>query len=323
MVAIREWIQAAPVDKGSVTAARLAEIEDTMECLLVRSECRCVEGYDAHGDYEIPYGGTRSWKRSSAEGPGFFYWAHSSICLTVSPCNWLDQAVMQQITSKLMVPLFFAFAAPTVWLILRLTQIGSRKIELMTEIDAEKRRMLNLLEATHGVLESGMKFQATLAAELVFFLLDMALDVLCLHNLEQTQQYDLAGLQGLVLVASLAKQTRLGLLKFGSAVKESFKKGYQTDLVVFILQEEKLLEAFLSVVLQSFALVNLLRFQEAVAWQFTFSILSGVFGICKATYRYVQLDLVNCLDSSSSHWFMAGAASFVDSTWYGRQQDTE
>ena len=82
-----------------------------------------------------------------------------------------------------MVPLFFAFAAPTVWLILRLTQIGSRKIELMTEIDAEKRRMLNLLEATHGVLESGMKFQATLAAELVFFLLDMALDVLCLHNL--------------------------------------------------------------------------------------------------------------------------------------------
>lgn len=184
--------------------------------------------------------------------------------------------------------------APALWLLCRFIFSdtgGANGERLKSLIQVELDNQQRFLEMSGGKVNSGRKFKAQLALEICFVCLDTLLDAVCLFNLLVTEQYVLMALQAVVLVVSLIQQLRLGILDVLAAFIESFRVGFQTDKVIQTLQSEKLVEAFLFVLIQGVALSSSL--DDFSAFQLSVSMCVSMLGITKAIYKEVHLDLAS------------------------------
>ena len=103
-----------------------------------------------------------------------------------------------------------------------------------------------------------MLFRVKLAAHSLFFSMDIFLDVYYVYGLVTTQQWVLAALQLAVLASSQVQQLSFG--KVVEAIRESFRVGYTADVLLRVMQTEKLQEGFLSLLIQAAGLARLPMF---------------------------------------------------------------
>ena len=181
-----------------------------------------------------------------------------------------------------------AVVAPVLWLLLYVCLLFVRPNadRLQSQIEVEKQKITRFLQLPEAAASPGCTSRAGLVGELAFFLLDMLLDVSCLSTLIQSKQYVLVACQACVLLFSLAQQLRFGVCAVTRAIIESFKLGYPTDILIRILQAEKLTESFLSMLIQGTAVTTL---SNAAATQFNISMLMSMMGIA------ILLALEECL----------------------------
>ena len=150
---------------------------------------------------------------------------------------------------------------------------------LRSQIQAERQKMTSAASGSAGCMS-----KAWIILDIGFLALDVLLDVSCLSTLVQSKQYVPAACQATVLLLSLAQQLRFGVCAVGSAIRESLRVGYQTDILLRITQSEKLTESFLSLLIQGAAITTL---SNAAATQFNISMFISMLGIVKAIYKQV------------------------------------
>ncbi|CAE7222686.1 EIF4E2 [Symbiodinium natans] len=216
---------------------------------------------------------------------------HTNLCYSLGPifCSTgLDgapHALLQRVSI-----LLCAMIAPPLWFLLYLClQMTDLDADLLrSAIHAEKQKMLRAMQTSGAPRIPSWTGRAWLTWEVAFYLLDIMLDVSCLSTLVQTKQYLLAGCQACVLLWSLVQQLRFGVCAIAAAIRESFQVGYQTDVLLRVLQSEKLSESFLSLLIQGTAITSL---RNAAATQFNLSMLISILGIVRAIYKQVHLEL--------------------------------
>ena len=192
---------------------------------------------------------------------------------------------------------------------------GEAKHSARRQIQQEQTEIARLISMQGGRVNSGPKFRALLALDLMFWLTDMLMDVACVYSLALSHQIPLAVAQSLVLVVSFTQQLLAGCGATVTAIKESFLLGYRSDKLLQMLQTEKLSEGFWSLLIQSWALCQIVPFHTGLALQLNFSMLLSAVGIVKALYVQVHRDL------SGMQWAENGLAAGMDAVVYGR--DTE
>ncbi|CAK9105007.1 Eukaryotic translation initiation factor 4E type 2 [Durusdinium trenchii] len=237
--------------------------------------------------------------------PEFFAWVHRNLCFLLpledGVRGWI--AMIEQNACKLLMPCFCILLAPCCFACLAILFDKKKvdRLELKKKIRVEKENLGRFLELAKGKVFSGQRFKVLLSLELGHFLLDVCLDVMTLLNLAFSQQWTLMSLQFLVLLLSFIQQMRLGFRAIVDGIRQSFDVGYQTDIVLQVLQSEKLVEAFLSVPIQAAALASSVNNLSAI--QLTISMFVSILGISKALYKQIHLDLISVVDEIEKSGF--------------------
>ncbi|CAE7515530.1 EIF4E2 [Symbiodinium sp. CCMP2592] len=216
---------------------------------------------------------------------------HTNLCYSLGPifCSTgLDGAphALLQRTSVVLC----AVIAPPVWLCLYLLFVVLKpdEDELKAQVQAEIQRVSRCMQTSGDGCTPKCSSRACILFEIAYLLIDMMLDASCLATLIQSNQYILACCQAAVLSLSLLQQLRVGIVAVASSVRESLRLGYCTDVLLRIVQSERLMESFMSMLIQGTALTSL---SSGAATQFNISIFMSLYGIVRAVYREVHLDL--------------------------------
>ena len=183
-----------------------------------------------------------------------------------------------------------AVIAPPVWLCLYLLFVVLKPDEdqLKAQVQAEIQRRVRCMESSGDASTPKCASRAGILFEVAFLGIDMMLDASCVATLVQSNQYILACCQAAVLFLSVLQQLGVGIVTVASSVRESLRLGYCTDALLRIVQSERLMESFLSMLIQGTALTSL---SSGAATQFNISICMSLYGIIRAVYREVHLDL--------------------------------
>ena len=183
-----------------------------------------------------------------------------------------------------------AVIAPPLWLCLYLlfTVLKPDQDQLKAQVQSEIQRMLRRMETSEDAGTPRCASRACILFEVAYLVIDMVLDASCLATLIQSSQYILACCQAAVLLLSLLQQLGVGIVAVASSVRESLRLGYCTDVLLRIVQSERLMESFMSMLIQGTALTSL---SSGAATQFSISIFMSLYGIIRAVYREVHLDL--------------------------------